>query len=182
MANFFHMKGRTMGAPSNAPIALAAPTLTSAQVEEMSAAAFAASGSDPNVDPRELMNAQLVNEQKARVLCKSGYTRSASAATLLANAQRRDYNHRRRFGLSDSIKAATQQTRPPEMICGYTTELLKRKRVSDVTFNRVKERFGGKGVVDLTGLAGYYTLLAMQLNAAQYKISDNAVGLKRLPE
>jgi 4-carboxymuconolactone decarboxylase len=69
-----------------------------------------------------------------------------------------------------------------EMIYDYTTELLKNKRVSDATFNRVKARFGDKGVVDLTGVAGYYTLLAMQLNAAQYKIPENAAGLKRLPE
>ncbi len=69
-----------------------------------------------------------------------------------------------------------------EMIYDYTSELLKSKRVSDVTFNRVKARFGDKGVVDLTGVAGYYTLLAMQLNAAQYKIPEGAVGLKRLPE
>jgi len=69
-----------------------------------------------------------------------------------------------------------------ETIYDYTTELLKNKRVSDVTFNRAKARFGDKGVVDLTGVAGYYTLLAMQLNAAQYKIPENAVGLKRLPE
>ena len=69
-----------------------------------------------------------------------------------------------------------------EMIYDYTAELLKNKRVSDATFNRVSARFGDKGVVDLTGVAGYYTLLAMQLNAAQYKIPDGAAGLKRLPE
>jgi 4-carboxymuconolactone decarboxylase len=68
------------------------------------------------------------------------------------------------------------------LIYDYTTELLKNKRVSDVTFDRAKARFGDKGVVDLTGVAGYYTLLAMELNAAQYKIPDNGVGLKRLPE
>jgi len=31
-------------------------------------------------------------------------------------------------------------------------------------------------------VAGYYTFLAMQLNAAQYKIPADGVGLKRLPE
>lgn len=69
-----------------------------------------------------------------------------------------------------------------EMIYDYTTELLKNKRVADGTFERVKARFGEKGVVDLTGVAGYYTFLAMQLNSAQYKIPADAVGLKRLPE
>ena len=69
-----------------------------------------------------------------------------------------------------------------EMIYDYTVELMKNKRVSDASFNRVKARFGGKGVVDLNGIAGYYTFLAMQLNVAQYKIGKDQVGLKRLPE
>ena len=34
------------------------------------------------------------------------------------------------------------------------------------------------GVVDMTGLVGYYTFLAMQLNVAQYSV---AVGGKKLP-
>jgi A nuclease family of the HNH/ENDO VII superfamily with conserved AHH len=92
------------------------PSLTTAQVGELSAAAVAASGNDPNANPRELMNAQLVNEQKARVLYKNGYTQTAGAATLLANAQRRDYNHRRR--LSTSIKAASGQARPAA-VCAH---------------------------------------------------------------
>ena len=35
-------------------------------------------------------------------------------------------------------------------------------------------------VIGLIG--GYYTLLAMQLNSAQYKLPKGQVGLKRLPE
>ena len=69
-----------------------------------------------------------------------------------------------------------------DMVYNYTTELAKNKRVSDITFERVKTRFGTKGVVDLTGIAGYYTFLAMQLNSAQYKIPKDQIGLKRLPE
>jgi len=76
----------------------------------------------------------------------------------------------------------TSMSADEEMIYEYTVELMKNKRVSDATFNRVKARFGDKGVVDLTGVAGYYTFLAMQLNAAQYKIPADGVGLKRLPE
>ena len=79
---------------------------------------------------------------------------------------------RRPVGMSDD----------EDMVYNYTTELAKNKRVSDITFERVKARFGTKGVVDLTGIAGYYTFLAMQLNSAQYKIPKDQVGLKRLPE
>lgn len=92
-------------------------------------------------------------------------------------------------GISKEIADAIAEGRRPvgmsadeDMIYNYTTELTKNKQVSDVTFERVKSRFGTKGVVDLTGIAGYYTLLAMQLNSAKYKIPSGQVGLKRLPE
>jgi 4-carboxymuconolactone decarboxylase len=57
-----------------------------------------------------------------------------------------------------------------ETVYDYASELLKNKHISDATFERAKSRFGSKGVVDMTGIVGYYTFLAMQLNAAQYKI------------
>ena len=92
-------------------------------------------------------------------------------------------------GISKDIADAIADGRRPvgmsadeDMIYSYATELARNKRVSDVTFERVKARFGTKGVVDLTGIAGYYTFLAMQLNSAQYKIPKGQVGLKRLPE
>jgi 4-carboxymuconolactone decarboxylase len=69
-----------------------------------------------------------------------------------------------------------------EMIYDFTTELAKTKRVLDRTFARVKSRFGEKGVVDLAGIAGHYTFLATQINAAQYKLPQGEAGLKRLPE
>ena len=51
-----------------------------------------------------------------------------------------------------------------------------RKEVADATFERAKSRLGTKGVVDMTGIVGYYTFLAMQLNVAQYP----AAGLSSL--
>ena len=38
-----------------------------------------------------------------------------------------------------------------------------------------------KGTVDINGIVGYYTFLAMQLNAAQYAIPADAKKLPRLP-
>jgi 4-carboxymuconolactone decarboxylase len=37
-------------------------------------------------------------------------------------------------------------------------------------------------VVDLTGIAGYYTLLAMELNMAQYGIPSDGKRLARFPK
>jgi 4-carboxymuconolactone decarboxylase len=38
-----------------------------------------------------------------------------------------------------------------------------------------------KGIVDMTGLVGYYTLLAMQLNVAQYPVAVDGKKLPRVP-
>ncbi len=76
----------------------------------------------------------------------------------------------------------TDMSADETMIYDFTTELLRNKRVSDTTFEMVKARFGTKGVVDTTGIAGYYTFLAMQLNVAQYKNPKDPGKLPRLPE
>ena len=66
-----------------------------------------------------------------------------------------------------------------EIVYDFASEVLKSKQVSDATFERAKSRFGTKGVVDLTGIVGYYTFLAMQLNAAQYQASMDGKKLPR---
>jgi len=75
----------------------------------------------------------------------------------------------------------TGMTEDEEIVYDYTTELARTKQVSTKTFERAKAKFGAKGVVDLTGIAGYYTLLAMQLNAAQYQMPKDGKKLPRLP-
>jgi 4-carboxymuconolactone decarboxylase len=67
-----------------------------------------------------------------------------------------------------------------EIVYDYTSELLKTKQVADATFDRAKARFGASGVVDMTGIVGYYTLLAMQFNAAKYQRRP-AVGADPAP-
>ena len=64
------------------------------------------------------------------------------------------------------------------MVYDFVNELLTQQQVSDGQFERVKRRFGEAGVVDLTGIVGYYTLLAMQLNVARYPAP---AGAARLP-
>ncbi len=69
-----------------------------------------------------------------------------------------------------------------EIVYEFTTELLRTRRVSDRTFARADKRFGKQGVVDLTGIAGYYTLLAMELNVAQYAGPKDGLHLARFPK
>ena len=47
----------------------------------------------------------------------------------------------------------------------YVRELLGANRVSDATFDSLHTRLGDRGIVELTGLLGYYALVAYTLNA-----------------
>ncbi len=89
---------------------------------------------------------------------------------------------------ADIVDAISEGRRPAamsddeEIVYEFTTELYRNKRVSDRTFARAEKRFGKKGVVDLLGLDGYYTMLAMQLNAAKYEIPRDGKKLSRSPD
>lgn len=69
-----------------------------------------------------------------------------------------------------------------EIVYDFCIELHRNKRVSDATFARAEKRLGKPGVVDLTAIAGYYTLLAMQLNMAQYGLPADGKRLERFPK
>jgi 4-carboxymuconolactone decarboxylase len=91
-------------------------------------------------------------------------------------------------GIAQDIADAVADGRRPvgmspdqEIVYDFTTELLKDKRVSDPTFSRAEQRFGKKGVVDMAGISGYYTFLAMQLNMARYEGKGENPALPRFP-
>lgn len=76
----------------------------------------------------------------------------------------------------------TGMSEDEEIVYDFSVELHRNKRVSDRTYDRAVKRFGNKGVVDLTGINAYYTLLAMQLNVAQYQVPKDFKRLSRFPE
>jgi 4-carboxymuconolactone decarboxylase len=71
-----------------------------------------------------------------------------------------------------TIAAIATARRPAPMsddeatIYDFCAELARDKAVTDATFARAVARFGEQGVVDLAGINGYYTMLAMVLNVA----------------
>ncbi|NEX62949.1 carboxymuconolactone decarboxylase family protein [Noviherbaspirillum galbum] len=92
-------------------------------------------------------------------------------------------------GIKKEVADAIAEGRRPtgmsedeEIVYDFSTELHENKRVSDRTFDRADKRFGKKGVVDLTGINAYYTLLAMQMNVAQYQIPKDGKKLSRYPD
>lgn len=92
-------------------------------------------------------------------------------------------------GIAPEIIAAIRDGRRPAQmsedettVYEFTSELQDTKRVSDATFARAEARFGKAGVVDLAAISGYYTFLAMELNAARYAIPADGKPLPRMPE
>jgi 4-carboxymuconolactone decarboxylase len=77
-------------------------------------------------------------------------------------------------GLSPRIVAAVSKGRRPEALSGdetivyeFATELLRLQNVSDSTYAKAVERFGEHGVIDMIGVAGYYSFLSMMMNTAR---------------
>ncbi|GJE12064.1 MULTISPECIES: carboxymuconolactone decarboxylase family protein [Methylobacterium] len=56
----------------------------------------------------------------------------------------------------------------------FSTELLHNRAVSEPTYTAVVARFGEQGAIDLTGINGYYALLAMTMNVARTAVPSDA--------
>ncbi len=86
------------------------------------------------------------------------------------------------------VEAIADGRRPSGMsedeaiVYDFSTELHHFKRVSDQTYDRALKRFGDKGVIDLVGINGYYTFLAMAMNTSRMPVPKEAQGLKRFPD
>jgi 4-carboxymuconolactone decarboxylase len=82
-------------------------------------------------------------------------------------------------GLDRRIADAIGAGRRPEamsederIVYEFCSELQRDHEVSDATFAAAKARFGEQGVVDLIGVTGYYTAVAMTLNVARVPVPD----------
>jgi len=77
----------------------------------------------------------------------------------------------KRAGISEEViqdikeGVRPEKARPEELIIyDFCRELMDRKRVSGENFERTKDLVGVKGIVDLIGIMGHYTLVSMTLN------------------
>jgi 4-carboxymuconolactone decarboxylase len=80
-------------------------------------------------------------------------------------------NHSQKAGVSmETIRAvhakqATQSFSTEEaQIVSFVREMIHNHRVSEPTFQAIYNRFGEKGMVELTATIGYYAMLACTLN------------------
>lgn len=72
--------------------------------------------------------------------------------------------------------------RPPladeqeEIVYAFASQLLRDHRVEESTYQRARELFAVKGVVELVAVIGYYSFIAMTLNAHEVPLPPGAVA------
>jgi 4-carboxymuconolactone decarboxylase len=90
----------------------------------------------------------------------------------------------RAAGLDEDVISAVRDggtfTGPDDVraIWRLVSELEYRRGVSDSTFEAALDKVGDDGVVEVIGTAGYYTTLAMTMNATRTPVPDD---YERLP-
>jgi 4-carboxymuconolactone decarboxylase len=91
-----------------------------------------------------------------------------------------------RAGTSAEVIEALRERRRPEgmdddeaCVHDFARELLETQQVGDETYAAALQRFGERGVVDLTGLIGYFAMVSLVLNVA-HTPPDRAPGVADL--
>lgn len=92
-------------------------------------------------------------------------------------------------GLKPEIAEAVFEGRRPdgmaedeEIIYDFVTELNHTKRISDETYRQTVGQVGEQGVIDIIGLQGHYTLIAMTLNVSRLELPKDGCRFPRIPE
>lgn len=80
----------------------------------------------------------------------------------------------------DIVKAIALGRRPDRMaedediVYSLFDEIQRHQAVSDGTYARAVGKIGEQGVIDVMGITGYYTMLAMVMNTARTPLPDGA--------
>lgn len=81
---------------------------------------------------------------------------------------------------ADVAQALAEGRRPTGMpedeaaVYDFCDELFRTQSVSDATYARALAKFKEQGIIDMLGVAGYYSTLAMVMNAAQTPLPEGA--------
>jgi 4-carboxymuconolactone decarboxylase len=83
-------------------------------------------------------------------------------------------------GLKPAIVSAVADGRRPDgmaddedVLYTFCEELHRTQSISDATYARTVKAFGEQGVIDILGISGYYTMLAMVLNTARTPVGGS---------
>lgn len=82
-------------------------------------------------------------------------------------------------GVDEAVAQAIAEGRRPDGMSAeeaatyaFSIELQRNKAVSDPTYATLVALFGEQGAIDLTGINGYYALLAMMMNVARTALPE----------
>jgi 4-carboxymuconolactone decarboxylase len=90
----------------------------------------------------------------------------------------------RRQGVSEATITAIRENHsrgiPPDdaEIVDFTRQLLRKHRIDEASANSLRKRFGDEGYIELTGAIGYYSMLAMTVNACELGAAPGAEVLQ----
>jgi len=90
----------------------------------------------------------------------------------------------RRLGVPETTITAIRENHsrgiPPEdaEIVEFTRQLLRKHRIGEASAKALQRRLGDDGFIQLTGAIGYYSMLAMTVNACELEAAPNAEVLK----
>ena len=92
--------------------------------------------------------------------------------------------HAMKGGLKPAVAADLAQGKRPAgmqddeaIVYDFCHELHEKKAVSDATYNAALKKFGERGVIDLIGVSGYYTLVSMVLNVDRHPLPEGVTPL-----
>jgi len=84
-------------------------------------------------------------------------------------------------GLAEEVIAAIAERRTPvftdpdeQLVYDFCSTFYSNHGVDDGLFEKVKQRFGECGLVDLTGLIGYYSFVSVTLNVFEVPVPPGA--------
>ena len=94
-----------------------------------------------------------------------------------------DFYAHRRLGIDAGLNPAILDAvavgqRPSDMssdetiVYEFVSDLLSTGQVSDARYGAAMDRFGERGIMDLVGAVGYYSLVSMVLNVAQVPLPE----------
>lgn len=95
----------------------------------------------------------------------------------------------REAGISQALIAAIAEGRRPggmseleAVVFDFITEVYTNRSVSDVTYDKAVTLLGEQGVIELMGVAGYFSINAMIMNVARTPLREGKVpGLPPMP-
>jgi 4-carboxymuconolactone decarboxylase len=83
-------------------------------------------------------------------------------------------------GLKAEVAQAIAEGRRPDamaedeaILYDFTAELLANKGVSDATYAKAVGQFGEGGIIDILGIVGYYSMLAMIMNVGRTTLFES---------